>query len=59
LTEATTALVEELALLPQEIVINNVLPLLELPPYTYEGGEEEENVLPVDLTVKPSSRLDG
>jgi hypothetical protein len=35
LTEAATALVEDLSL-PQDIVMKHVLPLLELPPYTFE-----------------------
>jgi hypothetical protein len=43
LMAATTALVEEYALLPQDIVMKHVLPLLELPSYTFEGEEEEEN----------------
>jgi hypothetical protein len=42
LTEATTILVEDLALLPRDIVLNNVLPFLELPSYTFEGEEEED-----------------
>ena len=40
LTEATTTLVEELALLPQDIVINNVLPFLKLPSFTFEVEEQ-------------------
>jgi hypothetical protein len=42
LTEATTTLVEELALLPQDIVINNVLPFLDLPSFTFEVVEQGE-----------------
>jgi hypothetical protein len=38
LTEATSILIEELAL-PREIVIYNVLPFLELPSYTFKGEE--------------------
>jgi hypothetical protein len=38
--EATTALVEELALLPREIFFNNVLPFLELPSCTFEVEEQ-------------------
>jgi hypothetical protein len=40
LTEAITLLVEELALWPQEIVFNNVLPFLELPSYTFAVEEQ-------------------
>ena len=40
LTEATTTLVEELALLPQDVVINNVLPFLKLPSFTFEVEEQ-------------------
>jgi uncharacterized protein YidB (DUF937 family) len=42
LTEATTTLVEELALLPQDIVINNVLPFLKLPSFTFKVEEQGE-----------------
>jgi len=35
LTEATTTL-DEFALLPKDMVINNVLPFLDLPSYTFE-----------------------
>jgi len=38
--EATTALVEELALLPREIFFNNVLPFLESPSCTFEVEEQ-------------------
>ena len=40
LTEATATLVEKLALLPQDIVINNVLPFLDLPSFTFEVEEQ-------------------
>jgi hypothetical protein len=40
LTEATTTLVNELALLPQDIVMNNVLPFLKLPSFTFEVEEQ-------------------
>jgi hypothetical protein len=40
LTEATTTLVEELALLPRDIVINNVLPFLKLPSFTFAVEEQ-------------------
>jgi hypothetical protein len=45
LTKATTTLVEELALLPQDIAINNVLPFLELPSFTFEVEELGKLVL--------------
>ena len=40
LTEATTPLVEELALFPQDIVMNNVIPFLKLPSFTFEVEEQ-------------------
>jgi hypothetical protein len=40
LTEATATLVEELALLPQDVVINNILPFLDLPSFAFEVEEK-------------------
>ena len=40
LTEATATLVEELALLPHDIVINYILPFLKLPSFTFEVEEQ-------------------